>query len=323
MVSVIVPAYNIAPYIERCVKSILSQTYPDLEVLLVDDGSTDETPALCDQLARMDSRVRVFHKKNGGVSSARNMALDNCRGDYVSIIDGDDWIEPTLYENAVRTMQETDTDVYMFEYYIDVNGESNKHSVDKSYYGVINREMAMIHSITPHNRFAWSKVFSKKILLNSHLPGQIRFDTSIILGEDTLFMEQALLNSKGAYYSDIPYYHYDQRDGSATRSSFKEKKLSGLESYQRVYKMMQENGLVEAEFYAKEALLNLGIQLGRYVAESDKETQKRAFLVIGEYIKPVLKDVLYDKRAAKASKMKAFMAMISIPMTSKLLNLKK
>lgn len=323
MVSVIVPAYNIAPYLERCINSILNQTYSDLEVILVDDGSKDNTPMICDRMAQKDSRVRVFHKENGGVSSARNLALDHCRGEYISIIDGDDWIEPTLYEDAVQSMQKTGADVFMFEYFIDVNGESQRHSVDKAYYGVIDKEMAIIHSITPHNRFACSKVFSKKILLNSHLPGQIRFDTSIILGEDTLFMEQALLNSVGVFYSETAYYHYDQREGSATRSNFNEKKLSGLESYHRVCELLRENHLLKAEIYAKEALLNLGVQLGKYVSECDKETQKRVFPQIEDYLKPVRRDVIFAKEAEKQSRIKALMSAISLPGTCALLNRKK
>lgn len=323
MVSVIVPAYNIAPYLERCIYSILNQTYSDIEVLLVDDGSKDDTSMICDKLAQKDPRVRVFHKENGGVSSARNLALDHCRGEYISIIDGDDWIEPTLYEDAVQSMQKTGTDVFMFEYFIDINGESHRHSVDKAYYGVIEKEMAIIHSITPHNRFAWSKVFSKKILLNSRLPGQIRFDTSIILGEDTLFMEQALLNSVGVFYSETAYYHYDQREGSATRSNFNEKKLSGLESYHRVCELLRENHLLKAEIYAKEALLNLGVQLGKYVSECDKETQKRVFPQIEDYLKPVRRDVIFAKEAEKQSRIKALMSAISLPWTCKLLNRKK
>ena len=324
MVSVIVPAYNIAPFIERCVNSLLSQTYSDLEILLVDDGSTDATPALCDRFAGEDQRIRVFHKTNGGVSSARNLALDYCQGEYISIIDGDDWVEPTLYEDAVRAMRETDTDVFMFEYYIDINEQTNRHSVNDSFYGKIDRETAIIHSIAPHNRFAWSKVFSKTILLNKQgLPGRIRFDTSIILGEDTLFVEEALLKSKAVYYSSVPYYHYDQRDGSATRSKFHEKKLSGLESYHKICRLLHEEGLFQAEYYAKEALLTLGIQLGRYAAECDRETRKRAYKTIKKYIQPVIFDVLKDKRTSRESRIKAMMASLSIPMTCSLLHIKR
>ena len=323
MVSVIIPAYNIAPFLVRCVNSILNQTYRNLEVLLVDDGSTDDTPAICDRLAQQDARVRVFHKENGGVSSARNLALDNCRGDYISFIDGDDWVEPTLYEDAVNAMQENGVDVFMFEYFIDTPDGAQVHSVDPSCYGKIDREMTMLYSITPHNRFAWSKVISKKLLLTNPLPGQIRFDSSIILGEDTLFIEQALLGCKGAVYTPKPYYHYDQREGSATRSSFNEKKLSGLTSYQKVCQLLHENGLHTAEKQAWGALLNLGFQLGIYVAQCDSDVQKRVYPQIEAFLKPVRRKVVMCRELDRHTKLKALLSMVSLPGSCKLLNRKR
>lgn len=323
MISVIVPVYNIAPYIERCVNSILNQTYSDLEVLLVDDGSTDATPVICDRIAANDCRVRVFHKKNGGVSSARNLALDHCRGEYISIIDGDDWIEPTLYEDAVRAMKETDTDVFMFEYFIDIQGNSQIHQVDQSCYGRIDREMAIIYSITPHNRFAWSKVFSSKLLLNSHLPGQICFDSAIILGEDTLFIEQVLLNCRGAYYSSKPYYHYDQREGSAIRSGFNERKLSGLQAYQRVCGLLHDQQMYRAEKYAMGALLNLGVHLGRCVAKCSMDVQREIFPQIEAYLRSIRWKVLVAKESDNQTRQKALLAILSLPMACKILNRRK
>ena len=115
LISVIVPAYNIAPYVERCVNSILNQTYKNVEVMLIDDGSTDDTPAIADRLAEQDNRVRVFHIENKGVSNARNTALNNLTGEYISIIDGDDWVEPTLFEDAINAMQENNADAFDFE----------------------------------------------------------------------------------------------------------------------------------------------------------------------------------------------------------------
>ena len=138
MISVIVPAYNIAPYLERCIVSILNQTYEDFEILLVDDGSTDGTSEICDELALRDERIRVFHKNNGGVSSARNMALENMRGDYVSIIDGDDWIGVNLFADAIDSMQKYNAQVFMFEYSVENNGRTDVHKVDSRYYGLIN-----------------------------------------------------------------------------------------------------------------------------------------------------------------------------------------
>lgn len=106
LITVIVPVYNIMEYLPRCVRSITAQTYPNLEIILVDDGSTDGTGALCDELAEEDSRIRVFHKENGGSSSARNLALRKARGAYVGFVDSDDYIEPAMYERLLQAIQE-------------------------------------------------------------------------------------------------------------------------------------------------------------------------------------------------------------------------
>ena len=96
-ISVIVPVYNTEKYLHRCVDSILAQTFTDFELLLVNDGSPDKSGEICDEYAQKDTRVRVFHKENGGVSSARNLGLENAQGKWITYVDGDDWIEPTMY----------------------------------------------------------------------------------------------------------------------------------------------------------------------------------------------------------------------------------
>ena len=98
LISVIVPIYNIKGYIEKCIMSIVGQTYTNLEIILVDDGSTDGSGEICDQFALQDDRITVFHKTNGGLSDARNYALDRVNGDLLSFVDGDDWIHPQMYE---------------------------------------------------------------------------------------------------------------------------------------------------------------------------------------------------------------------------------
>ena len=102
LISVIVPVYNIMDCLERCVKSICTQTWENLEILLVDDGSTDGTGALCDQLAKKDGRIRVFHKENGGSSSARNLGIREAKGEWLGFVDSDDWIEPQMYERLLE-----------------------------------------------------------------------------------------------------------------------------------------------------------------------------------------------------------------------------
>ena len=105
LVSMIVPVYNTEKYIERCVESIINQTHQNLDIILVDDGSTDGSSEKCDYYAKKDQRIRVIHKKNGGQSSARNAGLDICKGAYISFVDSDDWIEPDMYSTLLRELE--------------------------------------------------------------------------------------------------------------------------------------------------------------------------------------------------------------------------
>ena len=104
-VSVIVPVYNVENYLEECVNSILNQTYENLEIILVDDGSTDNCPQICDDWAKKDKRIKVIHKANGGVSSARNVGLDNATGEYIGFVDSDDYIDITMYEKMLKLLK--------------------------------------------------------------------------------------------------------------------------------------------------------------------------------------------------------------------------
>lgn len=107
-ISIIVPVYNVEVYLHRCINSILSQTFPDFEVLLINDGSTDRSGMICDEFAKKDSRIRVFHKENGGVSSARNFGLENVKGEWISFVDADDWIESNYCDTLISVKEKTD-----------------------------------------------------------------------------------------------------------------------------------------------------------------------------------------------------------------------
>lgn len=319
MISIIVPAYNIENFIGRCIESIIHQTYRDWELLIIDDGSTDNTWNVISNYAKIDKRIKAFHKENGGVSSARNFGLDNAKGEYISLIDGDDWIESTLYEDAIRSLYEYNVDVFMFEYYIDNENKSIKHNIDYSYYGLIDTEQALVHSIRPHNRFAWSKVFSSKLLKNRETIDKIRFNSDIIIGEDTLFIIEVLLNSNRTYYTNEAYYHYDQRLGSAVRSSFNEKKISGLQAYQSVNELFLKNGYYKAYEYGCGALLSLGIQLGTRMLQSKSNNNDKIFQIIQNYIKPINKRVLFSRRTDFHTRIKALGSLISLQTVCKLL----
>lgn len=104
MISIIVPVYNVELYIHQCIDSIISQTYRDIEILLIDDGSTDKCGNICDEYARIDPRIRVFHTQNKGLSAARNLGLREAKGDYIGFVDSDDWIEPNMFEVLLQQL---------------------------------------------------------------------------------------------------------------------------------------------------------------------------------------------------------------------------
>ena len=304
MISVVIPAYNLAPYLERCIDSILNQTYTDFEILLVNDGSTDETGEICDKLALCDSRIRVFHKENGGVSSARNMALDNAKGDMISIIDGDDWVEPTLFEDAVNSMKQNNAQVFMFEYFIDKNNESVKHSVSALKYGVLDTETALIRTISPDNRFAWSKIFQRELLHDT------KFDENLILGEDTLFICEIVARARNIFYSDNAYYHYIIRENSAITSAFKIKKMTGVEAYQKELELCKALGFKVAEDYARAAIIDLGISLCQKASKSD--VKKQAYKITKKAIRNLIVKVISSKHIPSKTKLKAIVGTFSI-----------
>ena len=114
-ISVIVPVYKVKQYLEKCVNSITNQTYKNLEIILIDDGSPDGSPALCDKLSKTDNRIKVIHKENGGVSSARNTGLANATGDYIAFVDSDDWIELETFEECYKKAKKEKSDIVQFD----------------------------------------------------------------------------------------------------------------------------------------------------------------------------------------------------------------
>lgn len=304
MISVIIPAYNIAPYLEHCVDSVLNQTYTDFEILIVNDGSTDETADLCDKLALRDSRIRVFHKQNGGVSSARNLAIENAKGDMISIIDGDDWVEPTLFEDAVNSMKQNNAQVFMFEYFVDKNDESIKHRVSDSKYGVLDTETALIRTISPDNQFAWSKIFDKELLHDTI------FDENIILGEDTLFICEIIARAKRIFYSDNVHYHYVIRENSAITSAFNIRKMTGIDAYQKELELCINSGFKVAEDYARSAIVDLGIALCQRASESD--VKKQAYRLTKTAIRGLVIETVRSRYVPLKTKLKAIVGTISI-----------
>ena len=231
LISVIIPLYNAEKYLVNCIESVINQSYEKIEVLLINDGSTDNSQEICDAYVIKDHRVKVIHKQNQGVSSARNLGIDESKGEYISFVDSDDWLAPSAFGQIVDCISKDKVDAVMFEYFVDNYNGNKIHETYAELHGLMNCEKAIKTTISPINRFVWSKVFSRKII------GNIRFDTTIHFGEDTLFAALVMDKANRIFYLSKPLYHYFQSQNSATRVAFNPRVFTGVEAYRQLVEL--------------------------------------------------------------------------------------
>lgn len=222
MISIIVPIYKVEKYVNQCIDSILNQTYRDLEIILVDDGSPDNCPAICDEYAKIDSRIKVVHKENGGLMSARQAGLNIATGDYIGFVDGDDWIEANMYEYFAASIEKYHPDMVCSEFYYDYPDRSiaSEQNLEKEYYN----KKELIDTVYPKMLFngtyyrfgvnpcCWSKVYKKELLEKC----LYKITPKIKIGEDVAFTYPCLIESNSISYVDIPQYHYRENSESMT-----------------------------------------------------------------------------------------------------------
>lgn len=183
-ISIIVPVYNTEKYLHRCIDSILVQTFTDFELLLINDGSTDKSGEICDEYAMKDSRIRVFHKKNGGVSSARNLGLDNTKGEWVAFVDSDDWIKT---DYLYSMMSQSDADMIMSSFEIIDNFEEWDNNIKNELYNYSKIKFFLERYINTATLCApWCKLFKVSLI------GNLRFNELISFKEDTIFVFEYL-----------------------------------------------------------------------------------------------------------------------------------
>lgn len=223
MVSVLVPIYNAEKFLDCCVKSLLSQTYRDLQVVLIDDGSKDNSWTMCQDYASRDARIEVYHQDNQGVAETRNQLLSKAKGDYLLFVDSDDWIEPDMVEYLVSLAIAYDSEMVMCDRVINDAKPSNKDSEVK----ILPQEVA-IEDFLHHDYFVgalWNKLF-KRTAING-----IHFRKEIWYGEDALFTWAVLQNVSKVIVSDKQLYHFCMNDESISHQTFGYKKLTGHQTW--------------------------------------------------------------------------------------------
>lgn len=213
LVSVIVPVYNAERFIHRCINSILSQTYQDFEVLLINDGSPDESGKICDEYAQKDKRIKVFHKENGGVTSARKYGLDDCNGEWVILLDSDDYIEPNTLELLLTYAFNFDSDLIIGYYkYVDENNNFIKIAENH----ILGNHSEDVLKSVLYNLCTGSlccRLIKKTLFNNIYFPPR-----EINMGEDTICGIQIISNAQNITICPHPIYNYVQQTNSITHN---------------------------------------------------------------------------------------------------------
>lgn len=298
-ISVIVPVYNVEKYLRCCVDSILAQTFSDIEVLLVDDGSTDNSGAICDEYAEKDSRVRVFHKANGGVSSARNLGLDEATGKWLAFVDADDYIGVALYEKVMSEVRETDAIYFHFSTVTDGNVtkiyQTKLKSLEKQpcsfagFYtpskGEIRNDVFFDDSLAV---FCWRGIYKREFIDKQG----IRFDIQQKTGEDRIFTFHVLLKAENITVIDdaFDYYYYIRGLTSLTgEKSAQHYRQNVFENYQRMdyleQKLCAENVIMTDGQLKEIRLLRARKMLQDVIINEFKFNAKDAVIFVEHYRK--------------------------------------
>lgn len=220
LVSILIPVYNVEQYIRQCLDSVVTQTYRNLQIVLIDDGSKDNSLSICNSYAEKDNRIEVYHQENQGVAATRNNLLSHILGEYVLFIDSDDWIEPNMVEYLLYLSQEHNADISICG---TVTNDGNGAPIVQSEIKTYTTEQA-IERFLYHKEFrgSLSNKLAKAILLHKE-----QFQCGINYGEDALFCWHIMQHADIIVYSETPLYHYRMVDTSLCHSSFGPKKLSG------------------------------------------------------------------------------------------------
>ena len=297
MVSVVVPVYNVERYVDKCVDSIVNQTYKNIQIILVDDGSTDSSGTICDAWKDKDPRIEVIHQENGGLAHARNEGMKKIIGDYVLFVDSDDWIDLDMIETLLHGCIENEADIAVCRYrnvYLD-HTESNESGVSF----VCDGEKALYYHIFEMSRpysfcyAVWNKLYRYELIKDFRFPKGRQF-------EDIVFTSQVLYCAKKVYYIDKAKYNYVvEREGSIMNDGFTARKITD-ELVQMDERICFFNEM-RLEKYSKKAIEILINRIYQYYAQllfSQKICDKKQyFLQLKDLHKKYKK---YTKRHFKA-----------------------
>ena len=239
-ISIIVPVYNVELYLQRCIESILIQTFSDFECIIINDGSTDNCPAICDDFAMMDNRVTVIHQKNSGVSAARNVGLNIARGEWIGFVDSDDWCEPEMFEFLYKNAREQQVDISMCGIRYVTSGNMVSHISKKCPDLIMDSNTALLKFFTSRyfGPYSWNKLVNRRLFFL--YDEKLCYDESIKVDEDRLLFFHLLKRAKKIYYSSQVYYNCYSRCNSVSNiARAKGVTVASLTAYDAYVQMLQ------------------------------------------------------------------------------------
>lgn len=218
MISIIVPVYNMEKYLKKCVDSLLAQSYSNIEIILVNDGSKDESAKICEEYAIKDFRVKTLHKLNGGVSSARNEGIKVAKGKYIAFVDPDDYVHENMYEIMRENIEKFNVDMVFCGYHIVDENDNIIRSITPNKEGLCDNSVA-IEQVVGNSKEAFYGTSPWNKLIRRECIGDVMYNTQISVSEDALFNLEVLYNCKSIFMNPMPLYFYLHREGSAFHTS--------------------------------------------------------------------------------------------------------
>jgi len=274
MISIVVPVYNAEKYLKKCIDSILAQTYPEWELVLVDNGSTDESMEICRTYAAKDVRITAFHQyRNRGVSVARNLGMERCSGQFITFIDADDWVREDYLEKLVRLQKKQEADMVICEYDKVYDADRGFNTIEKpkqEKYAIrtYNVKQYLKHYLLEGNPHCWG------VLYKSSLLEQLKFPSGVTIGEDLLFVLEAALRAEKIVVTDYPGYQYYINTAGAMLKKFTPSYMDQIICWQKALERIQETYPELAVKVESILVVSVLLVVGK-ISELDKSEQKQ------------------------------------------------
>lgn len=278
LITIIVPVFNAEQYLNKCLTSLQDQTYSNIEVLMINDGSEDCSEKICQSFSEKDKRFKYFYQENAGVSSARNLGLKLASGEYIGFCDSDDWVDRDMYELLLVLIEEAKADVSICSFYWDTEAVKDKpYCCNQKFYFTSEEAMIEMHKGEKFAGHLCNKLFRRTVI------GKLQLQTDVHIMEDMLFVSQIFMNSTKIIYQNVKKYHYVQAPASAC-NCFRERYWSIQKACELMLKMVEEQ-CAELKNAVQKTVLYGNIMLARAASEAgrlDAVSYKRILSQIDE-----------------------------------------